>query len=158
MVVIGILGILSVLVTRLYNQGLHAWMNGYANLTLQMKVRAARDIVTRNTRNAIAASILVSRTNTAEANFSMLTYVDVYGNTEAVYQEGNDLVASFGRPGQPIHTQVVLKGDLQRFYAYYPDFKDMNKVAFSLYAKRKPYSNAKDVEVLLKGSVDLRNP
>jgi prepilin-type N-terminal cleavage/methylation domain-containing protein len=157
-IVVFILGLFATMASKLYNQGLHAWFDGYASFKMQMQVRAARDHLAKNSRDALAASVQVTRTNTAEALYSALTFVDVYGDTGCYYQSGNDFMYALQKPGKALITQTLLKGDLQRFYVYYPDFKDMTKMAYSLYATKSPYPNGKTVEVLMRGTVDLRNP
>lgn len=158
MIVIAIMGLMAGMVSKLYTHGLRFWMDGYTAFTLQTKVRSARNFLAMNARNASVATVVLTRDTATESPFSKLTFMDVYGNLQSFYQSGNDFKVSVEQPDGTTHTQTLIQGNVQRFFAYYPDFKDAYRMGFSLYVTQVPYANAKTVEVLLRGTIDMRNP
>jgi prepilin-type N-terminal cleavage/methylation domain-containing protein len=157
MLAVFILSILAVLVSRMYSRGINAWMWTYNTFRLQQSARAIRDDMTHNLRLAEIPTVLLTRVSSTQSPFSMVTFVDANGNTQAYYQSGNDLLASFWRVNSVAHTQTLLKGNLQRFYVYYPDAKDMTRIGFSLYLTKQPYTGSKNIEVMQNTVVEMRN-
>src|SRR5258708_3298359 len=155
MIAVAVMGLLALVVGKLVSAGMQYWFETYAQITTQQKVRVARDYVLNNLRYATITSVMISKSNTAEPNSSMVSFVDVYGNTQSYYQQNGDLLVNDWRLGKPsAQTSKLISHDLQQFSVYYPNQKDFSHIDFSLYVKKWPYNTAqKQIQIQLLGSV-----
>jgi prepilin-type N-terminal cleavage/methylation domain-containing protein len=159
MIAIGILGLLSALISRLVTAGIGSWQNGLAQVQVQQEVRLAREYIEKNLRLASTASVLVSRTGTAQPLYSMVSFTDVDGQQHQVFQNNGDLIADVWPNTWTAHRRITLiKNDLQSFHVYFPNTKNFTAINVSVLAERNTRFLKRPAQMLMTASVQLRNP
>jgi prepilin-type N-terminal cleavage/methylation domain-containing protein len=159
LIAVVVLGLLTAVLGRLTMAGMESWNSGFAQLMMQRKTHYARDVFIRNLRNASASTIAISRTNTAQPYFSMVTFIDGEGNTHQYYQEEKSLIVTISKANK-VNREVLLMNNLESLKFYYPNEKDFSVLAFSLYALKPSMGKMlrRPVELLVTANQEIRNP
>jgi prepilin-type N-terminal cleavage/methylation domain-containing protein len=167
MLAVAILGVIMVVVDKLILGGLMAWAYSKSSFSAQNDVRITREQITKQLHEASASSVVISRTGTAQPEGSMITFVDVQGNTFTYYQHLDTLRYTADWASGPLsatsESKTLILSDLQRLRFYYPENKDYTKIGVMFQVERWPLPNAPSARQVpnrfrYNGIVLLRNP
>lgn len=170
MISLAIAALIGVVVARIANFTMTAWFYGSSGIISQQKARVARNNVLRNLRQARASTVMIHNfafNNAVNPPMSMVSFIDVNGNSLAFWQNGQKLFQGrwwLDGLGQRCTSsaEVIIPGKLERFQAYYPDLKNPKTVSFSIYTAwvldRSPNPKLKPQIIQLAGTADIRDP
>lgn len=168
MITVAISSILMVVVARLFLGTYKGWLFNYSALIAQQKSRIYRDAINKNLRQASAATVQISRFDGNQPTRSMLTFTDAGGRHWAFYQKDNAMVMgdSYTNTTTGISypvtatANIVLADKVKRLIFYYPDIKDLRKVAYSLDLEWTLLhdNSLQPITIQMVGQVDVRDP
>jgi prepilin-type N-terminal cleavage/methylation domain-containing protein len=156
-------GLLMVVVARLFLGTYKGWLFNYSALIAQQKARIYRDAVNKNLRQASASTIQISRQDNNQPVRSKLTFTDAAGKNWAFFQYNNEAcMESWPSTGAFSLSQRnrVIPAKVERLVFYYPDIKDLRKVAYSLDLEWTLLADNQmhPITIQMVGQVDVRDP
>ena len=164
MITLAVMGVLLNIFDKLLVAGLRGWAKSKRGFEVHYECREGRERIIKALRGAKMSSVRIHRYNAVSPPYSRVCYVDAQGNSRAIFQEGNSIMAGFWSGATPVSvtrnpTEWVVHGMVERFNVYYPNQKDLSQLAFSFAVKTRAWaSDEKDLELLVTGDVEMKTP
>ena len=102
MVVVGIVSTLFMIGAPILNQVNRQFILTRTRMELQQEARSVMYVITRNLRQAQAASIIISRASTSQPFYSKITFTKEQGTTLVFQQEGTVLYQVINNAKRPL--------------------------------------------------------
>ena len=102
MVVVGIVSTLFMIGAPILNQVNRQFIMTRTRMELQQEARSVMYVITRNLRQAQAASIIISRASTSQPFYSKITFTKEQGTTLVFQQEGTVLYQVINNAKRPL--------------------------------------------------------
>src|SRR3989338_616048 len=136
LLVVAILGILSTMGARLMIQVNRYFQLTVARTDLQKEARAAMYLISRNLRQAQAATIIIDRA-VGQPFYSRITFLKIQGGSVRYYQNGNQLVQTVDGRNQ------ILTKNLRYLAFSFPRSDDLSIVSVSMTLEKATYQGKK---------------
>jgi hypothetical protein len=168
MITLAIMGILGVLVAKLTSKVGLAWVTQQLYSRLDFGAQSTRRLLTSQIRDASAASVIITRVGVGQPLCSKVAWIDASGSSRTVYQVDNRLYAADWTYSitATANVQTVVREGLKAFAVYYPNSKDMSKIAFNLIMSKQVFTEPdpkaqryrKPASLIISAEVELKNP
>jgi type II secretory pathway pseudopilin PulG len=164
MITVAVMGLLLNVFDKLLVAGLRGWAKSKRGYEVTYECREARERISMALRMARMNTVRIGRFNAAQPPFSRIAYVDTQGNSKAIFQEGNNIMAGYWSGAVPENltrnpTDWLVHGTVERFGIFYPNRKDLSQLAFSFAVKTRAWvTDEKDIELVTTGNVEMKAP
>lgn len=132
--IISIIFIVGSPIINMLNQNI---MLSKTRLSLQQDARNTMSIITRFLREAKSSTILITRYNSSQPFYSMISFSTIDGRNYSFYQDGRKLIMKSG------NNITIMSSDLRYLAFAFPDSSNLSIISISLTLERDLFSGSK---------------
>ncbi|HAT72597.1 MAG TPA: hypothetical protein DCS63_07260 [Elusimicrobia bacterium] len=151
LIVVGIISALFAVAAPILLQVNRQFIMNRTRVELQQEARAVMYVVTRNLRQATAASITLSRADTSQPFYSKITFTKEQGTVMTFQQEGTILYQAMGTGKRPLSRNL-------KYLAFtFPRSDDMGIISVSLTMEKNIFEGRKKALHMASEKVRIMN-
>ncbi len=151
MMAVAIIGILFGVGAPILNQATKNFIMSNTRLELQTEARAIMYTITRNLRQAKNSTITISRYNSSQPYYSMITFTKQDGKQYSFYQKDKQLIMRYSSMNR------VLSNNLRYLAFTFPETSDMEIISVSMTLQKNIYEGQKKALHMASEKVRVMN-
>lgn len=151
LIVVGIVSTLFTVAAPMLMQANRQFILNRTRVELQQEARAVMYVITRNLRQATAASVTLNRASTSQPFYSKITFTKQQGTVMSFQQEGTVLYQLLGNGKRPLSKNL-------KYLAFtFPRSDDMGIISVSLTMEKEIFEGRKKALHMASEKVRIMN-